>query len=144
MTDLTVIIPNRNDGRGADFTNQTINDVLKNAGCDVEVIVNVDEAWPETLSEDARPEAMLTLVDMLDDNTPSYSRQDNLHMRESYPFHNHPGVRMMNDMLENRYKEEGKSMTLGSEAEKKLRGLTKKDFGKDIKTWRKWVDKYLK
>ena len=105
---------------------------------------NVRAKAIQTLSEDARPEAMLTLVDMLDDNTPSYSRQDNLHMRESYPFHNHPGVRMMNDMLENRYKEEGKSMTLGSEAEKKLRGLTKKDFGKDIKTWRKWVDKYLK
>ncbi|MAG60135.1 hypothetical protein CMO96_05115 [Candidatus Woesebacteria bacterium] len=50
MTDLSVIIPNRN----SPFTTQTIEDVLKNAGCRVEVIVNVDETWPEPLSEDAR------------------------------------------------------------------------------------------
>lgn len=48
--DLTVVIPNRN----SQFTTQTINDVLKNAGCEVEVIVNVDENWPEPLVEDER------------------------------------------------------------------------------------------
>jgi glycosyltransferase involved in cell wall biosynthesis len=50
MPELSVIIPNRN----SPFTTQTINDVLKNAGCDVEVIVNVDENWPTPLVEDAR------------------------------------------------------------------------------------------
>ena len=48
--ELTVIIPNRN----SQFTNQTINSVLENAGCEVEVIVNVDENWPEPLSKDKR------------------------------------------------------------------------------------------
>jgi glycosyltransferase involved in cell wall biosynthesis len=48
--DLTVCIPNRN----SPFTAKTIEDVLKNAGCSVEVIVNVDEQWPEPLSEDER------------------------------------------------------------------------------------------
>jgi glycosyltransferase involved in cell wall biosynthesis len=48
--DLSVVIPNRN----SPFTSQTIDDVLKNAGCEIEVIVNVDENWPEPLSEDER------------------------------------------------------------------------------------------
>lgn len=50
MIDLSVVIPNRN----SPFTTKTIEDVLKNAGCSVEVIVNVDEEWPEVLVEDSR------------------------------------------------------------------------------------------
>lgn len=50
MIDLSVVIPNRN----SPFTTKTIEDVLKNAGCSVEVIVNVDEVWPEPLVEDER------------------------------------------------------------------------------------------
>lgn len=50
MIELSVVIPNRN----SIFTTKTINDVLKNAGCEVEVIVNVDEKWPTPLVEDAR------------------------------------------------------------------------------------------
>jgi hypothetical protein len=47
---LSVLIPNRN----SPFTQRTIEDVLQNAGCDVEVIVNVDEKWPDILSKDQR------------------------------------------------------------------------------------------
>ena len=50
MIELSVIIPNRN----SPFTAKTIEDVLKNAGFEVEVIVNVDEKWPTPLSEDKR------------------------------------------------------------------------------------------
>jgi len=50
MPELTVIIPNRN----SPFTSKTIEDVLNNAGVDVEVIVNVDENWPLPLSKDKR------------------------------------------------------------------------------------------
>ena len=50
MIELSVCIPNRN----SPFTAKTIDGVLKNAGCEVEVIVNVDENWPEPLSEDPR------------------------------------------------------------------------------------------
>jgi len=48
--ELSVVIPNRN----SPFTTQTIQDVLKNAGCELEVIVNVDEKWPLPLVDDAR------------------------------------------------------------------------------------------
>lgn len=50
MIELSVVIPNRN----CPFTTKTIEDVLKNAGCEVEVIVNVDEKWPTPLSKDGR------------------------------------------------------------------------------------------
>ena len=48
--ELSVIIPNRN----SQFTNKTIQSILDNAGCNVEVIVNVDEKWPLPLSTDKR------------------------------------------------------------------------------------------
>lgn len=50
MIDLSVVIPNRN----SPFTTKTIEDVLKNAGCEAEVIVHIDEKWPEPLVEDGR------------------------------------------------------------------------------------------
>jgi glycosyltransferase involved in cell wall biosynthesis len=50
MPELTIVIPNRN----SPFTSKTIEDVLTNAGVDVEVIVNVDENWPLPLSKDKR------------------------------------------------------------------------------------------
>lgn len=50
MIELSVIVPNRN----SQFTTQTINDLLNKAGCEVEVIVNVDENWPTPLVDDPR------------------------------------------------------------------------------------------
>ena len=50
MIELSVVIPNRN----SPFTTKTIQDVLKNAGCEVEVVVNIDEKWPLPLVEDVR------------------------------------------------------------------------------------------
>jgi len=117
-----------------------LSEIIRNN--DVRANVRAKAIW--TLSEDAGPEAMLALVDMLDDNTLCHSKEDNLHMHESYPFHDHPGVQMMNEMMENWYIEEGKSITLGGEAEKKLKELTKKDFGKDMKAWRKWIEANVK
>ena len=48
--DLTVVIPNYN----SPFTSKTIQGVLDNAGCEVEVVVNVEEKWFEPLIEDGR------------------------------------------------------------------------------------------
>src|SRR3990167_10857359 len=50
MIELSVVIPNRN----SPFTSKTIQGALDNAGCEVEVIVNVDEKWPSPLVEDER------------------------------------------------------------------------------------------
>ena len=48
--DLSVIIPNRN----SQFTTKTIEDILLKSATEVEVIVNVDEKWPEPLLNDKR------------------------------------------------------------------------------------------
>jgi hypothetical protein len=109
-----------------------------------DVRANVRTKAIYALTEDAGPEALLALVNVLDVNTPCHSREDNLYMYESYPFCDHPAVRMMNEMTENWYIEKGKSVTLGSEAEKRLRELTKKDFGKDGRVWRKWIKRHVK
>jgi len=52
--DLSVIIPNRNDGTGYNFVNRTIEDILKKSLTDIEVIVNVDESWPNPILKDPR------------------------------------------------------------------------------------------
>lgn len=52
--DLSVIIPNRNNGQGANFCNKTIQDILDKSETDIEIIVHVDEAWPIPLSKDPR------------------------------------------------------------------------------------------
>jgi len=111
---------------------------------DNRVRVDVRAKAISTLAKDSPLEEMLALVDVLDDNTPCHSKEDNLYMYESYPFYDHPGVRLMSEMMENWYIEEGKSITLGGEAEKKLKELTKKDFGKDMKAWRKWIEANVK
>ena len=50
MPALSIIIPNRN----SPFITKTIRDVLEKAAGEIEVIVNVDENWPEPLIEDKR------------------------------------------------------------------------------------------
>src|SRR5512135_496390 len=50
MPELSVIIPSRN----SPFTTRTIEDVLQKSVLDVEVIVNIDENWPDPLAKDKR------------------------------------------------------------------------------------------
>ncbi len=48
--DLSVIIPNRN----SPYTTKTIQDLFEKAATNIEIIVNVDENWPDPLVEDKR------------------------------------------------------------------------------------------
>lgn len=50
MSILSVIIPNRN----SPFLTKTISDLLEKAVGDIEIVVNVDENWPEVLVDDPR------------------------------------------------------------------------------------------
>ena len=50
MPELSVIIPSRN----SPFTTKTIQDILEKSVGEVEVIVNVDENWPDPLLKDRR------------------------------------------------------------------------------------------
>ena len=50
---LSVVIPSRNSG-GVNFCAKTIQDVLDKAVTNIEVIVFVEEKWPEPLSNDPR------------------------------------------------------------------------------------------
>src|SRR3990167_7224524 len=50
VPELSVVIPNRN----SPFLAKTIQDVLDHAGCEVEVIVNIDEDWINWEVNDSR------------------------------------------------------------------------------------------
>jgi len=108
------------------------------------VKANVRVKAISTLTKDAGAEAMMALADIADNNTPCHSREDYLYMEQSYPFYDHPCVRLMSEMTDNWYIEKGKSITIGSKAREKLCEFTKKDFGKDAKVWRKWIKAHVK
>ena len=97
-----------------------------------------------TLTKDAGPEAMMALVDVADNSTPSHSREDLLYMNESYPFYDHPQVRWTREATDNQFKEEADSITIGNRATEKLRELTNKDFAADKEAWRKWIKANVK
>ncbi len=118
--------------------------VLRKIILDECVKANVRVKAISTLTKDAGPEAMMALVDVADNNTPCHSREDYLYMEQSYPFYDHPGVRLMSEMTDNWYIEKGKSITIGSKAREKLCELTKKDFGKNAKAWRRWIEANVK
>ena len=113
--------------------------VLRKIMLDESFKANVRVKAISTLTKDAGSEAMMTLVDIADNNTPCHSREDYLYMEQSYPFYDHPAVRLMSEMTDNWYIEKGKSITIGSKAREKLCELTKKDFGADKKAWTKWI-----
>lgn len=48
--DLTVVIPNRN----SPYLNKTILDIFSKAVTNIEIVVNIDENWPEQLLDDKR------------------------------------------------------------------------------------------
>jgi len=50
MIDLSVIIPNRN----SQFLTKTIRDILEKAVTNIEVVINVDENWPDEVVDDSR------------------------------------------------------------------------------------------
>ena len=85
-------------------------------------------------------EGLLTLADVLQDENLCW-RNDYLYfLDDSYPFSDQPTVSFARKW----YEEKGKTITVGSKAEKKLRELTKKDFGRDTEAWRKWIKANVK
>lgn len=50
MIDLSVIIPNRN----SQFLTKTIRDILEKAVTNIEVVINIDENWPDEVVDDPR------------------------------------------------------------------------------------------
>ncbi len=95
------------------------------------------------LHKDVGREGLLTLVEALDDDR---GRHIDYHFSadKSGPLAEHPCVRWGRRMWEKRYKDSAKSQTLGDLAENKLKQLTKQDFGKDAKAWRKWIAANMK
>ncbi|MHC4792374.1 MAG: hypothetical protein ACYS8Y_13270, partial [Planctomycetota bacterium] len=92
------------------------------------------------LKPDAGRKGLLALVNVLADETPRWNREYMYLLDKSHPFYDEK----LQQWWEKWYEEEGKSVTLGNEAENKLKMLTKKNFGKNQKTWRRWIEVNVK
>jgi len=95
-----------------------------------------------TLDKNAGSKELLTLVDVLTDETPldiCECEGQPRFMQESYPFADHRFVKFFKDGWERSKKEKKGPRTIGGDAEINLKILTGQDFGKDAKAWRKWI-----
>ncbi len=85
------------------------------------------------------PNSLSAIVDVMDDETP-YKIMPRLISNNNYPLRYHP---IVSDYLlqEKEDLKKYKDKTLGQIAHEKLKEVTKKDFGKDKKAWKQWIEK---
>ncbi|MFC1676032.1 M28 family peptidase [Planctomycetota bacterium] len=98
------------------------------------------------LQNNAGKEGLLTLVDVLADQTPlGLSKGQPRELMESYPFADHRFVKWFRESMAKQDEQKKETQrTIGSDAETKLKILTQQDFGKDAGAWRKWIEKKYK
>lgn len=86
--------------------------------------------------------ALLTLVDVLTDETPAAPKQPRF-MEDSYPFADHSVAKTGRKWWKEQQEKEFAG-TIGEAAENKLKQLTRQDFGKNAEAWRKWIERHVK
>jgi len=97
-----------------------------------------------SLNKNTDSEGLLALVDILNDDT-----QWNLQPKEAIwdefgTLNDHPCVQWGGQLSKKWYEKDYKPETLSDLAEQKLKELTKKNFGKDARAWRKWIKANVK
>jgi hypothetical protein len=93
------------------------------------------------VDKDMGKEGLLTLVGVLDDERPSTARMEQPRfMDESYPFANH----RLAVQSRKWWKKQPKVITIADDAQMRLKFLTKQNFDKDAKAWRKWIRAHVK
>ena len=97
-----------------------------------------------SLNQDTDLESLLTLVDVLDDNTQWNLQPDDAVWEKFGILTEHPCVQWCSQMSKKWYKKDYKPKTLSDITEKWLKELTKQNFGKDAKAWRKWIKANVK
>ena len=99
------------------------------------------------LDKDAGGKELLTLVDVLADETPlniyKFKGQPRF-MEQSYPFADHRFVKIWRDGWEKHPEKKEPPRTIGGDAEINLKRLTEQDFGKDAEAWRRWIERHVK
>lgn len=100
------------------------------------------KALIRSLDKRLGPKALLTLVDVLTDETPAAAKQPRF-MEDSYPFAYHGFVKASHEWWKKQQEKEF-ARTIGEAAENKLKQLTRQDFGKDAEAWRRWIERHVK
>jgi hypothetical protein len=124
-------------GRGKPLTEEQICKFIKDPNCPV----GLRGASIGCLVKGMR-EGLLALVDALTDETEMVAKQPR-YMEESYPFSDHSAFKELIKRKEE-YQEKDVSKTIGEAAENRLKQLSKQDFGKDKRKWRRWIKANVK
>ena len=83
-------------------------------------------------------ETLAALCDLVGDQTPAYRREFLPILAKDYPFSDRPVVGAARAVLERQLKG-SLSQTLGELARAELKGLAKRDLGKDSQRWHDWL-----
>lgn len=100
------------------------------------------KALIRSLDKRLGPKALLTLVDVLTDETPVTTKQPRF-MEDSYPFADHSVAKAEHKWWKKQQEKEF-ARTIGEAAENKLKQLTRQDFGKNAEAWRRWIERHVK
>jgi hypothetical protein len=124
------------------------NRIISEALCEVIAGQNIRPDVRATAIECAggkNKDELLAMCDVLDDNSPSY-KKEYLHVfGKDYPVSENIIIKAMRPKVEKYWEENhDASKTVGDLAYERLKCLTKKDFGKDNRCWRKWIEKNMK
>jgi len=85
-------------------------------------------------------EVMLAVTEALDDVTVMPEEVPEHFLEKSHPLHGHPYLRLPVEVMEKYETRESEIRTLGEAAEEKLKMLTGKDYGKNKRRWRRWIE----
>ena len=88
--------------------------------------------------------SLFTLCDVLDDTSPAYKAEYMPQFQEGYPFAERMAVKILRLTIEDQMKHSpDASKTLGDLARQKLKKATGRDYAKDAKRWREWVEAHV-
>ncbi|MHC4747882.1 MAG: M28 family metallopeptidase [Planctomycetota bacterium] len=130
--------------RAQKIASKRVYPVIREIISDSKVAVDVRAGAIYSLTRHSDKEVMLAVVEVLDDTGVIPGLEPEYVLDKRHPFYGHPRLKLEAEMIK-RYRSSAEELkTLGDVAEKKLKMLTKKNFGKNKQSWQKWIKANIK
>jgi hypothetical protein len=108
------------------------------------VRADVREIAISKLAGQRKTDVLMAISELLDSETLTRKKDYGLQFDEEFPLAEHPHILFFKKGIKNWYDTEGKKHTIAKAAYDTLRKTTKKDFGRNKKAWRKWINANVK
>lgn len=130
--------------RAANMKSERIKDLICQIIKNSDVTSSIRASAIRSLNQDTDLGGLLTLVDVLSDDTQWNLPPNDAVWDDFGTLNEHPCVQWCSQMSKKWYEKDYKPETLSDLTEKRLKELTKQDFGKNAEAWRKWIKANIK